>query len=74
MLFVFVQYLYLYNICNCAVFVFVVTHVGTNSNIFHLWAEAEDMSSVQSSSKDRSIPKGLLAISISYKKQHDHLR
>ena len=69
---VFVQYLYLCNICDCAIIVFL--HYLYLCNIcvcsvqhFFLWAEAEDMSSVQSSSKDRNIPKGWLAISICYK-------
>ena len=67
-IFVFLQYSYSYNIYICAIFVFVVTHVGTHSSIFHLWAEAEDMSSVPSP-KDRNIPKGWLAISICYKEK-----
>ena len=66
-IFVIVQYSYSYNIYICAIFVLLVTHVGTHSSTFHLWAEAEDMLSVQSSSKDRNIPKGWLAISICYK-------
>ena len=72
-IFVIVQYLYFYIIYICAIFVFVVTHVGTHSSTFHLWAEAEDMLCVQSSSKDRNIPKGWLAISICYKKKNNKI-